>query len=273
MITLDERKAAFLDFSTVRADLEVALVREEFSLMYQPVFSLERRAPVGAEALLRWDHPQWDALSPRIFLPVADEVGMTDAVTEAVLKLTCSQSVEWHAACGIEMHLSINVSRQQLVSPRFVCIVAEALRTTGAKAGRLILEVDEKTLWWMDPAMRENLHDVADLGVKVAIDDFGSARGPSAELRWFPIHVLKVNARLITDATNDRYSGAVLRSMTAFGEELEMPVVAKGVETREQFGWLRECGIDLVQGFAVSQALQPTDLYTWCSECLTHAGD
>ena len=267
MFKADAKTAIDLDLGIMRADLEAALHGDEFTLDYQPVFSLAGGRPVGVEALLRWKHPRWGSLSPRVFLPVAEDAGLTDVISEFVLGATCSQIAWWNGNLEIPLRISVNVSRQQLRSPALTDLVVDALSASGLPRSSLILELPERELGLLDEPGVATLRALADAEVGLCLDNFHADLGCEPGPGWSSVVQLKTSADLVRDVHRHPRRAAAIHALMTYGEELGLEVVVKGVEAPPQLDWLVEhCPGASVQGYAVSPALAPDRVMEWIRE-------
>jgi diguanylate cyclase (GGDEF)-like protein/PAS domain S-box-containing protein len=238
----------------LRADLAVAHQRGELRLVHQPVVDLDSGAIRGAEALLRWRHPELGELSPAEFVPLAEQTGLIVPIGSWVLAEACRFAARWGAATagGPPPFVSVNVSPVQLRDPAFPQEVAATLRATGLPPGRLLLELTEGVL--LQDGGAERLADLAALGVRLAVDDFGTGYSSLASLRRFPVAVLKVDRSLV--AAGD---GALVAGVLSLAHALGVEAVVEGLETGEQLGCVRAAGYRLGQGFILHRPLEAED--------------
>lgn len=255
-----------VDFDSMRRDLEAALANDEFHLVYQPVLDAFDCVAVGAEALLRWRHPVWDDMSPRIFFPVAERIGLTRALTERILRGLCRQGANWIVEGGDTLNLSANVSAAQLADPGLPEIVAGALQDTGFPVERLQLEISESALVPDMPHLEHVILALKKLGVTIVLDDFGERRGCFSALKRVRADAVKISAALIREGVHDRHATAVIQAMRTYGQERPCDLTVKGVENEEQIAFVHHQGIRFVQGFSVCRPLDPGDLPRWCIE-------
>jgi len=255
-----------LDYAAIRDDLEEALANKEFHLAYQPVVDVTTGHTVGAESLLRWNHPQWGDLSPRIFLPVAEAIGLTFSLTETILHMLCQQGVDWMMEGLPTPNLSANISPSQFSSIALPEIVGKVLENTGFPAENLILEIPESTLLNDYSDIQPVVEALDKLGVVMIVDDFGSD-GISLDLLGKPgISGAKICSNIIQNCDNDSHTHAVLHAVSAYAEQSGCFIGAKGIESDEQLQFSLEHGIKYVQGYRVSKPLWPDMFSKWCHE-------
>lgn len=235
-------------------DLGCALEREQFRLVYQPIYNLNDLSLFSVEALLRWHHPVRGIVQPDDFIPRLEADGRIVDVGRWVLLESCRQMKLWHDR-GSELSVSVNVSGRQLDRESVVDHVAEALAASGLDPTRLMLEITETALT-KDPAMSSaRLLALKGLGVRVAVDDFGTGYSSLAYLQQFPVDCLKID-RVFTDAiTRSPEADAMIHALVQLGKDLGLTVVAEGVEASGQLDCLRVEAVDGIQGFLLSRPL------------------
>ncbi|HEY0909090.1 MAG TPA: EAL domain-containing protein, partial [Bradyrhizobium sp.] len=241
---------------SLERDLRQALVRNEFELMYQPLFDLERGLVSGFEALLRWRHPDRGLVMPDNFIPIAEETGLIVPIGAWVLRRACQEALGWPA----DVTVSVNLSAVQFKSSDLVRVVRDVLASTGLPAGRLELEITESTLLEDNAATLQTLRELGRLGVRFSMDDFGTGYSSLSYLRSFPFDKIKIDQSFIRDLTARTNSLAIVRAIVGLGRSLNMLTTAEGVETREQFESLRAEGCNEVQGYYLSQPRPAADI-------------
>jgi len=243
----------------LQKDLGRAVERDEFLLVYQPIFEIETSAVVGVEALLRWQHPVRGLVMPNEFIPILEENGLIITVGRQVLIRACQQAAAWRKA-GYDLSMSVNVSPRQLDSPGIVSDIAEALEVSGLEPRRLVIEITESTLM-RDPASTvERIAKLKTLGVSVAVDDFGTGYSSLAYLRRFPVDILKIDRSFIASMTSSERSSALIHTLVQLGKTLGLDTVAEGIEEPRQLEQLRAEQCDTGQGFLYARPLSPEDL-------------
>ena len=246
--------------------LRQALDRGELLLDYQPKVELSSGALIGAEALVRWRHPEHGLLSPARFVPVAEDTGLIVPIGEWILRTACSQVQRWRSQ-GLQLSvLSVNMSARQFRSPHLVSQIAEILQESGLPAGCLDLEITESLM--MDDVQEfiARLHALKELGVQLSVDDFGKGYSSLNYLKQFPVDRLKIDRSFVCDIASDPGDAAIVQAVIQLGHVLGLAVTAEGVETSEQLAFLRRHGCDEGQGYYFSQPLGPTEF-----EHLLHA--
>jgi diguanylate cyclase (GGDEF)-like protein len=246
-----------------RLDLENglrrALKRGELRVYYQPEVSSSKGRMVAVEALVRWEHPERGLLQPRDFVPLAEETGLIVEIGEWVLNEACSQIAEWRRK-GAEIDVAVNVSARQLGQRDIVEVVRGALERSGLPAEALCLEITESAVMRDPEAALATLTLVKELGVKVALDDFGVGFSSLAQLKeMLPLHALKVDRSFISGIADDDRNSAIVAAVVMMATTLGLTAIAEGVETEAQALQARALGCDVSQGYFFT-APQPAEL-------------
>ncbi|MCG6940372.1 MAG: PAS domain S-box protein [Thiohalocapsa sp.] len=229
--------------------LRGALARSELTLEFQPQVRLADGCMHGAEALLRWHHPEYGQISPSRFIPIAEELGLIVEFGYWALEHACKQLAEWDAHGFLVPRLAVNLSVLQLERPGLVKEVQAIMARTHVEPDRLELEVTESMLMRHADQVIANLAGLRDLGITIAVDDFGSGFSSLAYLKRLPIHRLKIDKSFIDQLTQDANDDAITRAIIALGHGLGLEVIAEGVETEPQAEFLRREGCAEAQGF------------------------
>ena len=241
------------------ADLEYALASAlqngEFEVMYQPIFRLADRRPVGAEALLRWHRQDDSVLLPDRFIHIAERDGLIAGIGLFVMRKACAQVRAWIQDGAHALPLSVNVSAHQFRLPDFVPAFSAAIRESGVDPRWFKLEVTESALIEDSLTAAAKLTELRTLGVSVAIDDFGVGHSSLSRLRQYPIDTLKVDRSFVRDIASDVIAREVVGAIVRLAHKLGMSVVAEGIETEAQFEALAELGCDAGQGFLLGRAM------------------
>jgi diguanylate cyclase (GGDEF)-like protein/PAS domain S-box-containing protein len=249
-----ERAVAAL---TVEQELQRGLETGELRLFYQPFVELETGAIVGAEALIRWEHPKRGSLAPESFLDVAEESGLIVQVGAWGVNEACRQLAEWDRVRGGpgDFRLAVNLSARQLTHADAVATVLEALQSHALDPQRLTIEVTESTAMADGDSGYRALGELSRAGVRIAIDDFGTGYSSLDHLRVMPADTLKIDRSFVSGMAPGAPDCALVAAAIAMGRALELEVVAEGIETSEQVAALRELGCPLGQGFLFSRPL------------------
>ena len=230
---------------TVEHELRLALGREEFEVVYQPQFDLASEEQCGSEALIRWHHPEHGKIAPGHFISVAEDTGLIVPIGEWVLKHACQEAVKWPASQTV----AVNLSPAQFRDSDIVETVAKSLKETGLPASRLELEITENLLINDTDEVLSKLNCLRELGVAIAMDDFGTGYSSLSYLARFPFSKIKIDRQFIRNMTRDPAMRAIVKTIIALGESLDVTITAEGVETPEQAEMLRKFGCPQVQGF------------------------
>ncbi len=241
---------------TLDARLRLALEQDELELWYQPIIELASDRDVGAEALIRWRHPERGLLSPARFLAVAEDVGLAIPFSKWVIERACRQAASWQIPGGRRLYVNVNVPAAHIKDPCFVDFVQRKLMEHGLGAHALGVEVVESTLLDEPQRCAQTLAKLIDLGVRVAIDDFGTGYSSLSYLRDFPASTLKIDRSFVTNIPENSRDNGITRAIIAMGQGLGLSLVAEGIETREQLEFLRLSGCDYAQGFFIAKPME-----------------
>lgn len=235
--------------------LRQALARREFSLHYQPQTAAQNGELEGLEVLLRWRHPQRGAISPEVFIPLAEATGFIHTLGHWVLEEACLQYRRWSQADIAPPKLSVNISALQLTAPGWAESVERVLAQTQMPPDCLELEITESCLVENLSQALTALERLQKLGVRVAIDDFGTGYSSLFCLKDLPIQSLKLDKAFLKDLNQSPKNRILLQGMIDLGRRLKLKVVAEGVETWEQFHLLKSFHCDVIQGYLISRPL------------------
>lgn len=244
-------------------DLRHAVQRDEFLLYYQPKLCTQRRKVIGMEALLRWQHPESGIMLPMRFVPLLEETGLIIPVGKWVLKTACEQNQEWINLGLDPVPISVNISARQFQQKQLVNTVSQTLKETGLDPRYLELEITESALLDHADNACKTLQALRDLGVQLAIDDFGIGYSSLHYLKQFPIDTLKMDRTFVKGIISDADDAAIVEAIIGLGHSLRLKVVAEGVETEKQLSYLRDRGCDEVQGFFFSSPIPSDDCKQW----------
>jgi diguanylate cyclase (GGDEF)-like protein/PAS domain S-box-containing protein len=244
-------------------DLRHALSDGQLSVHYQPLVDLDTGAMQSFEALLRWEHPERGSVAPDEFIPIAEETGVILEVGRLVLDVACHQCAQWRAQSGLSaLTMCVNVSGQQLYDERFVTDVEETLARAGLPPTSLILELTESTLLTDTAAVHQRLQQLKDMGVRLAVDDFGTGYSSLSYLHSFPVDYLKIDRSFVKglNQRNDHQSHVMVRSIISIARNLNLAVVAEGIEQTEQLDALVAAGCHTGQGYLLSRPVPPEEI-------------
>ncbi len=251
----DTMKIRSLKRLDIEVELRKAIDEEQFLLYYQPKVDLATLSIIGAEALLRWKHPERGWIPPTEFITIAEESGLILPIGKWVLHAACRQLSEWRQRALEELRLSVNVSSQQVYSDDLIVTVTEALSEFGISPDRLELEITEGMLMRDVETTIQTLTTLKELGIGLSVDDFGTGYSSLSYLKRFPIDILKIDRSFVTDSHCDADDAAICAAILAMARKLGLKVVAEGVEIEEQLQFLQEHGCDQVQGYLFGKPL------------------
>jgi diguanylate cyclase (GGDEF)-like protein/PAS domain S-box-containing protein len=244
----------------LESHLARALERREFSLQYQPRIDIATGTIKGTEALLRWWNPELGTVSPAQFIPLAEDTGLIVSIGKWVLKNACEQNVAWQRRGLPAVVVSVNISPRQFRDPALLGDIAEVLRETGMRPELLELEITESMIMHNVNLAAEKAAAIKQLGVRLAVDDFGTGYSSLSQLKRFPIDTLKIDRSFVRDIPHNADDCAITETIISLGKALGVVVVAEGVETAEQFVFLRDHQCDEMQGFLFSKPCHPDAL-------------
>jgi EAL domain-containing protein (putative c-di-GMP-specific phosphodiesterase class I) len=236
------------------------------SLQYQPIVSLTTGRPVGLEALLRWNRAGV-AVSPAMFIPVAEEIGLIEPLGAWVLREACQQFARWQRSAGPDAvaGITVNVSTRQLMQPSFVSVVQSAVIEAGMDPAALHLEITETALMKNPEIVEDVLRQLRTFGVKIYLDDFGTGYSSLSHLHRLPVDALKIDRSFVASLV-ERDRPAIVESILALARTLGTPVIAEGVETEAQLRELARLGCEQGQGFFFSKSLLPNDAEVYMTD-------
>lgn len=250
----DQMSRAAEDRLELAADLRHALERDEMQTLFQPQVHSGTEEIVGFECLLRWHHSNRGLISPGVFIPIAEESGLITELTQFVLA-TALYSLSKHRALGSGPRLSINISSRDIRDDRFPNMVEKYLRTYRVPPERLELELTENIIFREMDSARSRLESLKRLGVRIAVDDFGSGFSTLKQIAEFPIDTLKIDRSFILGLDTNPQHQAVIAGIMEMAARLGIDIVAEGVETEEQIDLLDDLGVRLIQGWYYSKAV------------------
>lgn len=252
-----EMSASISERVALETDLRKVLGNNELLLYYQPKAKTSDGRVVGAEALIRWKHPTRGFLLPDEFIPIADEIGLLEEIGGWVMNTACRQFHDWLKIKSFDAGVAVNVSARQLMASSFIDNVKHSLDLTGLNAEYLELEITENTVLEHGKETIEKLKQLSNMGVKIALDDFGVGYSSFSYLKKLPVRVIKLDRSFVKDVPEDKSGAAIIDGMIKLAHNLNLVVVAEGVETQPQHDFLREHGCDIIQGHYISKPLAP----------------
>ena len=244
----------------LQEQLRHALANEEFRLVYQPQVDLQTEKIFGVEALLRWDHPTEGLVSPTTFIPLAEETGLIVSIGDWVLHTACRQNKAWQDAGMAPMTISVNVSARQFLQKEWVGRVAHALAVSGLDAQYLELELTESLIMQDLDGAIAIMTQLQAMGVRLSIDDFGTGYSSLSALKHFPIVRLKIDQSFVRELPDGEDNRAIARAVISLGRQLNLKVIAEGVETEKQLNFLRDNDCHEIQGYHYSKPVTPREL-------------
>jgi diguanylate cyclase (GGDEF)-like protein/PAS domain S-box-containing protein len=266
-----DMQAKVMARAALEQSMRQGLIRNEFLIYFQPKVGIDKR-PMGAEALVRWQHPERGMVAPASFVALAEETGLIIQLGQLVLRAACAQLVEWakhptrHQLC-----IAVNVSPREFRQPDFVANVFSILDEIGANPERLMLEITESLFV-------DNVMDIVDKmsilrrrGISFALDDFGTGYSSLSYLKRMPLRELKIDRSFVRDVLTDANDATIARAIIALGQELGLEVIAEGVETEAQYEFLVENGCRLFQGYLFSPPVPLEDFHRLLAETRTDA--
>jgi diguanylate cyclase (GGDEF)-like protein/PAS domain S-box-containing protein len=252
---------AIVRLSRERLALETRLRRawndREFTLAYQPQLDVASGRIEGAEALLRWTAPSGEQTPPSDFIPIAEEIGLMRDIGAWVLFEACRQAQAWAAAGLPRIRIAVNVTARQIHDPHFKAEVTNVLEATGLEGARLELELTESTLLAPSATTRDLLAELTGQGISLAIDDFGTGYSSFAYLHRLPVSLLKIDRSFVHAIDDEGHDRSIAAAIISMGHDLDLRVLAEGVESPAQLAFLKAHGCDLFQGFLASRAVDP----------------
>ena len=240
---------AFQARKALERELRKALAHGELAVFYQPQIDARNNVIVGAEALVRWHHPERGMISPGEFVPIAEECGLIVPLGEWVLQTACTQNRVWRDLGLPPVRVAVNLSAAQFLYRDLVASVIRALETSGLDHAHLELEITEGILMRETEVTISTLRRLTELGIQIAVDDFGTGYSSMAYLKRFPVNKIKIDRAFVTDVTTDRGDAAIVGAVIGLAHGLGLTVAAEGVETVEQAAHLRARGCDELQGY------------------------
>lgn len=240
-------------------DMRAGLQEDQFFLGYQPLVNSESGELLGLEALLRWQHPRMGLLMPNDFLEVAEESGLIIKLGEWVFSQVCADLQRWNNPV---VKVSVNVSPSHVEHSQFVPMVLDTLRKHGIDGHQIELEITETLLLRQHPDISEKLMQLAQHGIRIAIDDFGTGYSSLSYLHRFPIHTLKMDRFFVERIDSQSKEACIVKAIVSMAQGLNLRLVAEGVETEQQYRYLRNAGCTMMQGFLFSEAV--------CGDALDH---
>lgn len=252
-----ELKQNLLERTLLEMDLRQAIEKEQFHLVYQPIYKLNTKEIVGVEALIRWEHPVKGMISPGVFIPLAEETGMIVKLGNWVIKEACRQMKSWLDAGLPLVTMAVNISIAQFNHPLFVDFVKDALQESALDPQYLNIEVTESMMLDLEQSLK-TFRQLEEIGTPISVDDFGTGYSSLSYLSNFPISHLKIDQSFIHQFT--KTNKAIVKTIIHLAKSLNIEVIAEGVETVSQEAFLKQLDCDLVQGYLYAKPLSATEI-------------
>ena len=258
--SMDALNAEMQERLAIQEDLRHAIARGELRLYFQPLVDLRSGKIFATESLVRWQHPVLGLISPGLFIPIAEESGLIGSIGRWVLREACRQNKAWQEDGFEPMVVCVNVSALQFKEGSLLQDVSEALRETGLSSEHLELELTESVIMQDLQQAIATMQALAHINIKLSIDDFGTGYSSLSALKRFPVTRLKIDRSFVDGLPDDSNDRAITSAVISMAHNLNLKVIAEGVETERQLGFLRESGCDEIQGFLISKPVPPLEL-------------
>jgi diguanylate cyclase (GGDEF)-like protein/PAS domain S-box-containing protein len=239
----------------VEAGLRRALDRGEFEVYFQPRMNLATGRLAGAEALVRWRHPELGVQEPASFMSVAEDTGLIFPIGEVVLRAACQAAMQWSNAGLGDLTVSVNLSPREFRGRSLLPMVSQALVDSGLDAERLQVEITEASLMRDREKAEQVLSGLQTMGVKIALDNFGTGYSSLSNLRRFPVDIIKIDGQFIRSAPTEPADAKIVAALAHLAHELGFGVVAEGIEAKDQLEFVKACGCDEAQGYLLGRPL------------------
>ena len=250
---------AVLERFSIDRDLKKALENNEFVLYYQPQLNLSDRKIVGVEALIRWQHPQRGMIPPDSFIPIAEESGIIIDINKWVLLRACQQAKQWMEQGLPPIKVAVNLSGYRLASQNIIQSITNAIEYMDFDANSLEIEITENILMQDTETTISILNQIKDLNLKIALDDFGTGYSSLSYLTSFPVDTLKIDRSFVMGSMTENNNLVIIKAIIAMGHSLGKKIVAEGIETKEQYYFLKEFGCDEGQGYYFHHPVPPNE--------------
>ena len=255
----------------IEDNLKTCIQNEELSIVYQPIVNVSSGFPIGAEALLRWNNEELGFVPPDRFIPVAESSGKICEIGLWVLNNALVQGRHWQDEYGLNLRLSVNASTRQFNNTALCDQIEKQLSSGTDASGFLEIEITESLLMDDSSDVMRQFHRLRELGVQLSVDDFGTGYSSLSYLKRYPVNTVKIDRSFIMDIPNDKEDMALVRAIVAMAHGLHLEVIAEGVETQEQWDYLKELGCDYAQGYFFSKPQTPKQFEEYLRQCIaTH---
>jgi EAL domain-containing protein (putative c-di-GMP-specific phosphodiesterase class I) len=241
--------------------LRKALANDEFRLVYQPKVDIVSGQITAMEALLRWEHPELGPVTPDVFIPIAEEMGLITSIGEWVLDHACRQNLEWQKQGIPQMRIAVNISGYQLQQVDFIKRLEQIVAGTGMPFDLLEVEITESVIMQNSEYAIKVLNEIQNKGIHISVDDFGTGYSSLAHLKRFSVNTLKIDKSFVRDIEFNQTDAAITSAIIAMGNSLKLKVIAEGVETEGQYTFLQEAMCDEIQGYLISRPIPPEKVF------------
>ena len=250
---------------SIENSLHKALDNNEFHLAYQPKVDPKTLKVVGAEALIRWQHPEKGNISPASFIPIAEKNGLISPIGEWIIRTACQQSAQWQQDGHTHLHIAINLSARQLANKSLFSTIASIIEETGANPHSIEFELTESVLMEAEGVVKKLIKNLRNMGIKIALDDFGTGYSSFGYLKELPIDIIKLDKSFIDDLLSNNNALAIISCIISLAKDLGLEVVAEGVENKDQLQMLSQLGCNVIQGYYYSKPLTANEFEYWLS--------
>jgi diguanylate cyclase (GGDEF)-like protein/PAS domain S-box-containing protein len=258
LFTDDLHERASSRFELMR-DLRAAVGTDQLSMKYQPLVNLATGEIVGFEALMRWQHPLHGPIAPDVFIPLAEQTDLIITLGEFAIRTATAEAVSWVASNGSSLYVSVNLSTNQFRDANLLALIDEVLETSGLEAHRLVLEITERAALNDSEQATKVLAHLKQRGVRLALDDFGTGFSSLSRLTWLHPDIIKIDRFFVNEAVHNLASRTLLEAMIFLGRQLNLTVLAEGIETVEQLEDLKNMNCELGQGYLFSRAVSAAE--------------
>jgi EAL domain-containing protein (putative c-di-GMP-specific phosphodiesterase class I) len=248
----------------LEGELRGAIDNGQITAFYQPQQSTRTGALAGVEALARWMRPDGSVVAPSDFIPLSEEMGISDILFESIMRTVCEDVARWRDAGGWDIPVSVNLSAHQLRNRNLVALIKGILNSNSVDKKLINLELTETVLLEDLTIAQPMLHDLAAYGVGIHIDDFGTGYSSLSYLAQLPVQSLKIDQSFVAKLSDSQANTRVIEAIIALGKAMDLEVVAEGVETDQQYATVRRLGCDLVQGYFIARPMPAKQLREWC---------
>ncbi len=238
----------------IEAEIKRGIENNEFTMHYQPRMDLPTKSIVSAEALVRWNHPEYGLTLPDRFIPICEETGMIEALGQWILEAGCQQAIAW-ANQGFDIEVSINISPRQFQNDELLFALRHYAKKPGFPKNKIELEITENVLIGDHETIAQKLQEIVALGYRIAIDDFGTGYSNLSYISRFPLDCIKIDKSFISGLPE---TGPIIRLILTLAKQIGAVAVAEGVETQDEYDWLVDSGCDQIQGYYLSRPM-PVD--------------